>query len=295
MQITQTECTSILTRTSGYLKGVCSHSLNPYVGCGYGNSSCGKGCYVRFNQWLNRGREWGEFVDVKVNADDVYLNTVQAERRWAIQRGIPFSIFFSSSTDPWQPIERKFRITQKVLGAMSVETPDVLILQTHGSIIIDDMERIIAISKRCDLRVHISIEGDQDNLPGLPPPPCSVDERISLVKEFSSRGITVVVCMSPLYPLIDPDHFFSQLAESGASAVVIDHFIEGDGTQDGSRTWRTMLPLAIKLVNEQALDLSYRDKVASIARKYLSVGISSSGFAGVYSFEPDFIKGGSRI
>ena len=77
MKITTTKCISILTRTSGYLKGVCSHSLNPYIGCGYGNSSCGEGCYVQFNQWLNRGRDWGDFVDVKVNADTVYLNTVK--------------------------------------------------------------------------------------------------------------------------------------------------------------------------------------------------------------------------
>ena len=295
MKITETECISILTRTSGYLKGVCSHSLNPYIGCGYGNSSCGEGCYVRFNQWLNRGREWGGFVDVKVNADEVYLNTAQVERRWAVQRGMPFSIFFSSSTDPWQPIERKFRVTRRVLDAMLEDAPDELILQTHSSVIADDMERIIALSRRCELRVHLSVEGDQDSLPGLPPPPCSVDERIRLIKEFALRAINIVVCMSPLYPLIDPDLFFSRLAKSGASAVVIDHFIGGDGTQDGSRTRRTRLPQAIATVDEQALELSYRDKVAAIAMNYLPVGISSSGFAGVYSFQSDFVSGRRRI
>ena len=283
MEITETYCTSILTRTSGYLKGVCSHSLNPYIGCGYGNSSCGEGCYVRFNQWLLRGREWGGFVDVKVNADKIYCKTAQAERRWAVRRGIPFAIFFSSSTDPWQPVERRFRITRRVLNAMLQEAPDILILQTHSSMVLEDMERIIALDRLCDLRIHLSIEGDRDNLPGLPPPPCSVDQRIRLVKEFASRGITTVVCMSPLYPLIDPNHFFSRLAESGASAVVIDHFIEGDGTQDGSRTQRTRLPFAIKAVDEEAVELSYREKVAAIARDYLPVGISTSGFAGVYS------------
>jgi len=129
----------------------------------------------------------------------------------------------------------------------------------------------------------ISIEGDQDSLPGLPPPPCSVGQRIKLVKEFALRGITVVVCMSPLYPLKDPNYFFTRLAGSGASAVVIDHFIGGDGTQDGSRTRRTRLPLAMKSFDEQALELSYREKIATIARNYLPVGISAPGFAGVYS------------
>ena len=283
MEITKTYCTSILTRTSGYLREVCSHSLNPYAGCGYGNSSCGEGCYVRFNQWLLRGRQWGSFVDVKVNADKIYYKTVQAERLWAARRGIPFSIFFSSSTDPWQPVERKFRVTHRVLNAMLEEVPDILILQTHSSMILEDMERIVALDRLCELRVHISIEGDQDSLPGLPPPPCSVNQRINLVKEFSSRGVTVVVCMSPLYPMRDPDYFFFRIAESGASAVVIDHFIEGDGTQDGSRTQRTLLPLAIKSFDEKAVELSYREKIATIAKNHLPVGISAPGFAGVYS------------
>ena len=283
MEITKTYCTSILTRTSGYLREVCSHSLNPYIGCGYGNSSCGEGCYVQFNQWLLRGRKWGDFVDVKINADKVYYKTAQAERRWAVRRGGPFSIFFSSSTDPWQPIERKFRVTRRVLNAMLEEVPDMLILQTHSSMILEDMECVVALDRLCDLRVHLSIEGDQDSLPGLPPPPCSVNQRINLVKEFALRGVTVVVCMSPLYPMRDPDCFFSRIAESGASAVVIDHFIEGDGTPDGSRTQRTRLPSAIKSFDEQALELSYREKVAAIARNYLPVGISAPGFAGVYS------------
>jgi hypothetical protein len=97
--------------------------------------------------------------------------------------------------------------------------------------------------------------------------------------------------MSPLYPLKDPNYFFTRLAGSGASAVVIDHFIEGDGTQDGSRTRRTRLPLAMKCFDEQALELSYREKIATIARNYLPVGISAAGFAGVYSSKVVSITG----
>ncbi|MCH8209670.1 MAG: hypothetical protein IIA62_11560 [Nitrospinae bacterium] len=79
MKVSETPCSSILTRTGGYLKEVCSHSLNPWVGCGFGKSSCGIGCYVQFNAWLTRGRRWGDFVDVKINAAEVYLKTCDAE------------------------------------------------------------------------------------------------------------------------------------------------------------------------------------------------------------------------
>ena len=282
MKIDETQSKSILTRTSGYLKTVSSHSLNPYVGCGFGRSACGEGCYVRFNQWLTRGREWGRFVDVKTNSGEVYLQTVEREKNWAQKHGGGFSIFFSSSTDPWQPVERKYRLTRQLLKAMQVAPPDRLILQTHSTFILDDIESIQSLSEICSLRVHISLEGDRERLPGLPPPPCSLEDRIGVLKKLVDRGIQTVACLSPLYPMKAPDAFFLRLSKIGISAVVIDHFIQGDGTPDGSRTLRTKLPQAMNKIAPETVDLSYRDAVARIAGKYLPVGISASGFAGHY-------------
>ena len=282
MKIKEVDCKSILTRTSGYLKTVSSHSLNPYVGCGFGRSACGEGCYVRFNQWLLKGREWGRFVDIKINSAEVYLQTVEKEKNWARKNTGCFSIFFSSSTDPWQPVEREFRLTRRLLTAMQAAPPDRLILQTHSTRILDDLDRIQSLSAICDVRVHLSIEGDLDRLPGLPPPPCSLKDRMEVLKKFAHRGIQTVACLSPLYPMKAPDAFFARLAKTGVSAVVIDHFIQGDGTPDGSRTLKTKLPEAMARVVPESVDLSYRDEVARIAGKYLPVGISASGFAGNY-------------
>ena len=94
MEIRETYCASILTRTSGYLREVCSHSLNPYVGCGYGNSSCGEGCYVRFNLWLLRGRQWGSFVDVKVNADKFTIKLFRQKGAGPREEGFLFPYSF---------------------------------------------------------------------------------------------------------------------------------------------------------------------------------------------------------
>ena len=282
MNIGEIHCKSILTRTQGYLKAVSSHSLNPYVGCGFGRSACGEGCYVRFNQWLLKGREWGRFVDMKINSAEVYLQTVAKEKKWAQKNAGGFSVFFSSSTDPWQPIERKARLTRRLLTAMQKIPPDRLILQTHSSHILDDLDSIESLAGICDLRVHVSIEGDRDRLPGLPPPACSLTDRLEAVQKFADRGIQTVVCLSPLYPMKAPDVFFSRLANMGVRAVVIDHFIQGDGTPNGSRTLNTKLPQAMATVAPQSVDLSYRDQVARIAGKYLPVGLSAAGFAGHY-------------
>ena len=274
---------SILTRTAGYLKNISSHSLNPYSGCGFGNSSCGQGCYVRFNSWVNQGRQWGTFVDVKENAADLYAKTANREKAWTKKQSQPFSIFMSSSTDPWQSAEKKYRITRKVLHAMTTIPTDELILQTHSHAILEDIEIIEEMSRNCKLRVHISIEGDRERLPGLPPPPSSVGDRIKTLQQLSSRGIFTVGCISPLYPLDDADRFFSRIKSAGTSAVVIDHFILGDGTPDGSRTKKTSIPSLMENILPESIHLSYRDKVVDIARNYLPVGISAEGFAGNYS------------
>ena len=98
--------TSILTRTSGFLQTVCSHSLQPYCGCALGNSLCGVGCYVRHNGRLLKGRDWGSFLEVRTNAAQSYLDNYEAEAAWAGRRAAKetnpvatdglFSIFCSS-------------------------------------------------------------------------------------------------------------------------------------------------------------------------------------------------------
>lgn len=282
MQIQEIQCRSILTRTGGYLRPVCSHSLNPYIGCGYGRTLCGAGCYVRANGWLTRGRDWGGFLEVKINAPEIYRSTVAAERRWARRRGGPFSVFLSSSTEPWQPAERRYRVTRRLLDAMNADPPDALILQTHAALILEDRERIVSLLDRARVRVHVSIETDRDRLPGLPAPPCPVRRRIEVVRALSRAGVPVVVCVAPLLPIARPEAFFASLAEAGARAVVIDHFIGGDGTAEGSRTRRTRLPQAMERVLPESLQLSYRDRMAAVAGRYLPVGLSAAGFSGEY-------------
>jgi DNA repair photolyase len=86
----------------------------------------------------------------------------------------------------------------------------------------------------------------------LPPPASSVEKRISAAATLKDTGMTVVITVSPLLPMLQPHSFFERLTKA-ADAVVIDHFIEGDGTRDGSRTLRTALPATMKLVNPKSV------------------------------------------
>ncbi|QPJ63654.1 MAG: hypothetical protein G3M70_00245 [Candidatus Nitronauta litoralis] len=220
---------------------------------------------------------------MKSNAARVYKETCERERRWAHRRDRPFSVFFSSSTEPWQPAEKKFRITRQLLKALTDNPPEELILQTHSTSILDDKDLIRALSGKTDLRVHISIETDREHIQGLNKQACGVEERIEAVHNLSDAGLFVVVCMAPLLPMEHPERFFRKLARAGAQAVVVDHFIEGDGTATGSRTLKTVLPEKMEALMPASVQLNYRDEIASIARRFLPTGISAAGFAGNYS------------
>src|SRR5262245_27966144 len=131
MTITKAKIKSILTRTSGFLATVTSHSLQPYRGCTYANALCGEYCYVQHNTFVTRGMPWGSFLEVRENAVEAYERQYEAERAWSRRRRGEFGIFLSSSTDPFVPQEDRFGITRGVLEAMVLRPPDLLILQTH--------------------------------------------------------------------------------------------------------------------------------------------------------------------
>ena len=196
----------------------------------------------------------------------------------------PFSsedhITFFATTD-FRHQEARFGITRGVLEAMIERPPDVLIVQTHSHRVADAADLLESLAGRCELRVHLSIETDRERLPGLPPPASSVGRRFEAAGALRRAGLRVVITVSPLLPIAEPERFFARIA-GVADAVVLDHFIGGDGSAGGTRTLRTRLPEAMAAVDPESVDLSYRDRMGEVARRFLPgrVGFSRAGFAG---------------
>ena len=289
LTLTKASVRSVLTRSSGYLKSVCSHSLQPYRGCSFGNSLCGVGCYVRHNPFVTRGAEWGSFLEVRENAATAYLSRCDRERRWARANRGRFAVFMSSATDPFVPHEQRYGITRDVLRAMLENAPDELIIQTHSHLVARYLDVFRSLCHRCALRVHISIESDRDRLPGLPPPASPIERRFEAAAQLRDAGIHVVITVSPLLPIADPDAFFQRVGAC-ADAVVVDHFIGGDGSMDGARTLRTPLPAAMAAVDPACLDIAYRGAMVARALEWMPgrVGVGIDGFAGRLLAGPPF-------
>ena len=282
MDVSTTAVGRILTRTSGFLTTVSSHSLQPYRGCALGNSLCGVGCYVRHSWYTTRGREWGSFVEARTNAADAYRGEYDAERAWGRAHRGRFGVFLSSSTEPFQPLERKLGVTRSVLEAMVERPPDVLMVQSHSHNVADYLDLYPRLAATVgDLRFHVSIETDRDALPGLPPSASSVDKRLAAARALRDAGLRVVITVAPLLPIAEPERFFERLS-TVADAVVIDHYIGGDGSAAGSRTRRTPLPQAMQALDPASVTLEYRDRIVEIARRHFRglVGVNVDGFAG---------------
>jgi DNA repair photolyase len=281
MLLTAASIDRILTRTSGFLGTVSSHSLQPYRGCALGNSLCGVGCYVQHNWHLTRGERWGSFIEARTNAADSYRRQYAAEKAWARRNRGLFGIFLSSSTEPFQPLERTARITRQVLEAMLDAPPDFLILQSHSHHLADYADLYRDLAGLCDLRLHLSIESDRDELPGLPRSASPVAKRMQAAQKLREAGLRVVITVSPLLPIESPEKFFADLAKV-ADAVVIDHFIGGDGSAAGSRTRSTPLAGAMAAIDPESVTLAYRDRMIEIARRHFPgrTGVNIDGFAG---------------
>jgi hypothetical protein len=158
---------------------------------------------------------------------------------------------------------------------------------------------LVELSRSCELRVHLSIETDRDRLPGLPGHASPIDRRFEAAELLKASGLFVVVTVAPLLPIADPNRFFARIG-TVADAVVLDHFIGGDGSSNGSRTQRTRLPEAMALIEPRSITLDYRDQMAEVASRFLPgrVGLGRDGFAGRWidsgSAGRDLIEGRSN-
>lgn len=214
----------LLTKASGFLEGY-SHTLNPYTGCAFACSYC----YVRqMPVALFRSEAWGSWVDVKENAPALLAK----ELARAKSKG-PVTIFFSSATDPYQPIEYKERLTRSLLEVMSADPPDFLFVQTRSPLVTRDADLLQLLGER--VRVSMTIETDREEIrraftPSAPP----IAARLEALRELAARGIPAQATIAPALP---SSADFAERLAGIVDRVCIDDYFMGDGS-GGGRTAR---------------------------------------------------------
>lgn len=99
---------SILTKSSGFIDAF-DYTLNPYSGCTFGCSYCYAAAFVRDQ---DKRATWSGWVRVKENALELLR-----KRRTKPLDGV--TIYLSSVTDPYQPIEREIGLTRGILEKLA--------------------------------------------------------------------------------------------------------------------------------------------------------------------------------
>src|SRR5436190_4737086 len=92
---------SILTESSGFIEAF-DYTLNPYAGCSFGCTYCYAAFFARTDELKDT---WGQWVHVKENA----LALLVKRRRKPL---VGATIYMSSVTDPYQPVEKELALTR---------------------------------------------------------------------------------------------------------------------------------------------------------------------------------------
>lgn len=226
---------SALTKTGGFLTGF-THTLQPYIGCRFGCEYCyvkGLGVH-RFHQ---PAQAWGHYVHPRTGIADC----LRKELNSLAQRGKlgNVAIFMSSATDPYQPVERHFRLARACLEVLNDFPPRLLMVQTRSPLIIDDLSRLQTLGKCCWL--SFTLETDLDEVRAAVTPLCpAIGRRVAVMRAAREAGIQVQAAVSPCLPFSHVERFGTLLLEC-ADRVVVDTFSSGDG-QQGKRTAATEIP-----------------------------------------------------
>ena len=208
MKINEVACKTALSKSN--LPGL-DYSLNPYKGCQH---NCAY-CYVPNIMRIKRS-EWGGFVDIKTNIPNVLSKELRKKKRGVV--GI------STVTDPYQPIEKKYKLTRYCLEQLLVYDFPICI-QTKSDLVIRDID---LISKFTNAEVMMSIATlNDDERKLLEPNSSTINRRLNVLRKCSDAGIKTSVFFGPIYPTVkieDISNIVDTFIEYGVNEIMIDGF-----------------------------------------------------------------------
>ncbi|MBZ5562169.1 MAG: radical SAM protein [Acidobacteriia bacterium] len=188
-------------------------TINPYRGCEFG---C-KYCYARYTHEfmeLRDGRDFERKIYAKVHAPEL----LRAELREAKDKGLPIAL--GTATDPYQPAEKQFQITRRLLEVFAEFEGLDFSITTKGVLITRDLDLLKMQAAKHRFSVHMTVTTCDERLarllePKAPPPA----KRLEAVAQLATGGIRVGVNAMPILPgLTDDPRALEELARRAAAA-----------------------------------------------------------------------------
>lgn len=187
-------------------------TINPYRGCEFG---C-KYCYARYTHEFMELREPRQFEE------QIYAKRfVEARFREELKK-IPRekALAIGTATDPYQPAERRFGVTRKMLRVLAEAGPRPVWITTKSDLVARDLDLLVKINSRGSVHVNMTVTTlDEDLARLLEPFAPRPSLRIAAVKKLTDTGIRCGVLCCPLMPLInDSERSLDAVARAAAAA-----------------------------------------------------------------------------
>ena len=183
-------------------------SINMYRGCEHGCIYC----YARpSHAWfdLSPGLDFETRLFAKPDAAKLLI------RELAAKNYTPVPIAIGTNTDPYQPIERDWRLTRDIIAVLA-QYRHPLIITTKSDRIIRDIDLLTQMAEQNLVHVAISVTTLDNGLartlePRAPRP----DRRLAAIAALSAAGIPTQVNISPIIPAITDGDLENILARAG--------------------------------------------------------------------------------
>ncbi|MYN13052.1 PA0069 family radical SAM protein [Pusillimonas sp. TS35] len=212
------------TVTSELARGIISHndspdipfdqSVNVYRGCEHGCIYCyARPSHAYLN--LSPGLDFETKLFAKTNAAQVLRASLS---RPAYQ---PQVIAMGTNTDPYQPIERRLRLTAEVLDVLEAFGHPFTIT-TKSAAVTRDLDLLARMARRRLVRVFMSIGTlDRHIARTLEPRASTPMARMEAVRALSQAGVPTGVLVSPLIPALS-DHDLETIVSLAGQAGALD-------------------------------------------------------------------------
>ena len=203
---------TILTRNNSPDIGF-EHSVNPYRGCGHGCIYCFARPTHAFHD-LSPGLDFETKLFAKPDAPGLL-------RKELGRPGYRVSpIAMGTNTDPYQPIEGRWRITRSVIELLA-ETRHPLMITTKSDRVLRDIDLLAGMAKQGLVGVALSVTSLTTEISRtLEPRAPAASKRLAAVKALAAAGIPASVSIAPVIPAItdhELEHIVEAAAEAGAS------------------------------------------------------------------------------
>jgi DNA repair photolyase len=235
-------CRSALNRVRGMMF---DWSLNPYTGCAHRCTFC----YVRaFERRADRPSDerYGQSIRVKVNVADVLAREL-ARPSW--ERA---TVVVGAATDPYQPVEGRYRLTRACLQVLTAAANPFSII-TRGPMIVRDIDVLRAGASRAGVSVTFSIPTiDEEVWRRTEPSTAHPRQRLRALRALVDAGVDARVGMAPILPGLSdrPEQLEAVVRaarEAGATGIWANLLFLKPGTREHfleslAREWPDELP-----------------------------------------------------